>query len=114
MSTPSKTKLLAVIVSALIVSDQTWSQRFVELPSLYVSVVSGIISLATSALNVTLSVSASPSVILPSALILPVACISPFTCKFENTSTCPVPFGRSSKFAFESFVLITLSNIEIL
>ena len=48
-------------------------------PRAYVSVISGIISDAISALNVTLSVSASPIVILPSAVMLPVALISPYT-----------------------------------
>ena len=54
---------------------------FVAEPKLYVLVVSGIILLATSALNVTLSVSASPTLILPDAVIFPVACnITVYVC----------------------------------
>ena len=45
-------------------------------PKLYFAVSDGNKSLVTSALNVTLSVSASPIVILPFAVIFPVAVIS--------------------------------------
>ena len=60
-------------------------------------------SLDTSALNVTLSVSASPIVILPSAVILPVANILPVTLVSANISTVPVPLGANSMFALVSF-----------
>ena len=72
------------------------------------SLASGIISLAISALNVTLSVSASPIVILPSAVIVPVAYTFPYTLVSENISTDPVPLGTNSMFSFDVFVLITL------
>ena len=65
---------------------------------------SGIILLATSALNVTLSVLASPIVILPFAVIFPVAVILPYTLVLPFISTEPVPLGANSIFALESFV----------
>ena len=46
-----------------------------------------------SALNVILSVSASPIVILPSAVIEPVANMLPVTFVSANISTVPVPLG---------------------
>ena len=69
---------------------------------------SGIISELISALNVILSVSASPIVILPSAVILPVADIFPVTFVSANISTVPVPLGLNSMFALVSLELITL------
>ena len=69
---------------------------------------------AISALNVMLSVSASPSVMLPSAVILPVAWMFPSTLTSESISTVPVPCGRSSRFAFDSLVLTTFPSIVML
>ena len=62
-----------------------WAYKFAHsfppvlglLPKLYVFVTSGIILLATSALNIILSVLASPNVMFPSAVIVPVACKFP-------------------------------------
>ena len=59
------------------------------------------------------SVSASPSVILPSAVMFPVTCTLPSTFKFECMLTAPVPLGRNSKLALESFVRILLPSISI-
>ena len=66
-----------------------------------------------SALNVTLSVSASPIVILPFAVIFPVAVILPCTFVLPIISTVPVPFGTNSIFALDAFVEIILSVISI-
>ena len=89
------------------------AQRLSVVPSLYSLSKSGIISLATSALKSMLSVSASPSCMLPSAVILPVACILPFTVRSENISTDPVPLGLSSRSVFVEFVLITFPVISM-
>ena len=66
-----------------------------------------------SALNVTLSVSASPIVILPFAVIFPVAVMFPYTFVLPCTSKMPVPFGTNSMLALESFVELTLLVISI-
>ena len=81
-------------------------------PKLYVLLAFGIILLAISALKSILSVSASPNTMLPSALIFPVACKLPDTFVLASNSILPVPLVPSSKFAFESVVLIVLSFIS--
>ena len=76
---------------------KVWNIYFVptltRLPKLYVSVASGIISLAISPLNVIVSVSASPNIISPSALMLPVECFL-LRLSLGFTLTVPVPFGK--------------------
>ena len=71
----------------------TSAHCFETLPKLYVLVASGIMFEFISALNVMLSVSASPIVMLPSDVILPVATILPVTFVSANISTVPVPLG---------------------
>ena len=85
----------------------------VEDPKLNVSVVSGIISLAISALNVTLSVSASPIIIFPFAVILPVAVILPCTFVLPIISTVPVPFGTNSILALDSLVAVSYTHLTL-
>ena len=76
-STPSKTKLCELTVLAIKLLTQTSFHDlppvFGLVPRLYVLFRSGTMLDATSAANTTLSVSASPSVILPSAVMFPVA-----------------------------------------
>jgi hypothetical protein len=108
ISTPSTVIESVVTVPAKKFCVLTSDQYLVALPKLYVLVASGIIFEFISALNVTLSVSASPSVMLPSAVILPVATMLPVTFVFANISTVPVPLGFNSIFSLVSFELMTL------
>jgi len=78
-----------------------------------VLVTSGVTSLATSAFIVTVSLTASPSVISPSSVRFPVASILPNTSKSLTTFTLPLPYVKMSRSALLIVVEILLSFITI-
>ena len=73
MLTPLTIAVVPVISVAVTSSAQTFAQRLLVLPKLYVAVTSGITSLTSSPVNVKSSSPSLPIVIDPSEVIVPLA-----------------------------------------
>ena len=101
------------VVSVAVLAYNVFQRKFLPpgpLPRSYVLVMSGIILLIISELNVTLSVFVSPNVILPSNVIVPVARRLPLTSTDLFETTCPVPLGEK---LISPFVVVLLTELVL-